>query len=103
MGQVRRLDLEHGGSGSLVSGQYLLQASLDSSLLLVDYEQGKTVRRYCGHKATEYCSTAAFITGPKGVPLVACGSEDGALVIWDVDSKEVSTQGQNDYGGSYRA
>ncbi|KAF8073092.1 Wdr5 [Scenedesmus sp. PABB004] len=71
------------------NGQYLLQASMDSKARLVNFETGRVARTYTGHTNTRFCSTMAFATALGPRPLVAAGSEDGGLLLWDVDSKQV--------------
>jgi WD40 repeat protein len=55
---------------------------------LVSTEQGKVMRVYRGHSNKLYCCISTFITTlPQQA--VACGSDDGSIFVWDVDSKQV--------------
>ena len=62
---------------------------LDNSLRMWNYVEGRCVKTYQGHKNARYTLTGAF--GSYGDPanaLIASGSEDGAIVVWDVVTKE---------------
>lgn len=76
-------------------GRYILEATLDSKLRLVNFENGKVAKTYVGHKNEDYSSSMAFVS-PIG-PYVVSGSEDNSVVVWDVNSKQVGVPG---FGGS---
>eukprot|EP00877_Chromochloris_zofingiensis_P008010 jgi/Chrzof1/3462/Cz12g26140.t1 len=69
------------------NGRYILEATLDSKLRLVNFENGKVAKTYVGHKNEDYSSSMAFVS-PIG-PYVVSGSEDNSVVVWDVNSKQV--------------
>lgn len=72
-----------------VTGKYLLQASLDSKLRLVNFETSKVVKTYTGHNNTRHTSIMTFVTSIGDSPSIAAGSEDGGLMFWDVNSRQV--------------
>jgi COMPASS component SWD3 len=76
------------------NGKYILAWTLDSCIRLWNYidGKGKCVKTYQGHVNTKYSLQGCF--GVYGSPeeryaFVASGSEDGAIVLWDVSSKNV--------------
>jgi COMPASS component SWD3 len=89
------------------NGKMVLAATLDSSIRLWDYVNGRCLKTYQGHQNQKYSINATF--GTYGVlpdssngtrkdqtdeqsrkwAFVICGSEDGTVVLWDVNSKEV--------------
>jgi len=70
-------------------GQYLLQASLNNKLQLVNFETGKVAKTYTGHQNSKFCSMMTFSTSLNSRPSIAAGSEDGSIFVWDVNSKQV--------------
>ena len=76
------------------NGNYVLAWTLDSSVRLWNYKEGRCVKTYQGHKNEKYSLGGAF-----GVyqnedktekrAFVVSGSEDGEIVCWDVQSKEI--------------
>lgn len=56
---------------------------------LVSYPSGKVLKVYRGHKNNKFCTTGTFIPTLKPRPAVACGSEDGSIFVWDLNSKQV--------------
>jgi WD40 repeat protein len=83
----------------LPSGRYLLATTLDSTARLVDYEAGAALKTYRGHTASSYCIPPAWATTlPSGRPALASGSEDGSVVVWDVDSRQVCAGTQAMHG-----
>lgn len=82
------------------NGKYVLAATLDSSLRLWNYVEGRVLKTYQSHKNEKYSINACFGTyyaeerdmddvEAASWAFVACGSEDGTTVLWDVSSKEV--------------
>eukprot|EP00899_Mesostigma_viride_P022309 jgi/Mesvir1/3262/Mv16399-RA.1 len=67
----------------------LLVASLDSSLRLLDRASGMLLNRYEGHKNTTIKLSAAFNDTDA---VIACGSEDGRVVFWDLVEGKVIHQ-----------
>jgi WD40 repeat protein len=68
----------------------MLVSALDSTMLLVGTEQGEVARVYRGHTNKLYCSMNTFVvTLPDEQQAVACGSEDGSIWLWDLNSKQV--------------
>ena len=87
------------------NGKFVLAATLDSSVRLWDYVEGRCVKTYQGHTNERFSINSCFGTytadreptpdedeedrEPQKWGFVACGSEDGKTVLWDVSSKEV--------------
>lgn len=81
------------------NGKFVLAATLDSCVRLWNYVDGRVVKTYQGHKNDKFSINTAFGTygveeddsdqPPTKWAFVACGSEDGTLVLWDVSSKDV--------------
>jgi COMPASS component SWD3 len=75
------------------NGKYILAWTLDSCIRLWNYIEGKgkCVKTYQGHSNKAYSLSGAFGTygNKKELAFVASGSEDGAIVLWDVSSKNV--------------
>lgn len=80
------------------NGKFVLAWTLDSCVRLWNYVEGRCVKTYQGHANTKYSLTGSF--GTYGVSdddrderdaraFVVGGSEDGMVVWWDVQSKEV--------------
>lgn len=68
----------------------MLVSVLDSTMRLVGTEQGETARVYRGHTNKQYCSMNTFVmTLPQQQQAVACGSEDGSIWLYDLNSKQV--------------
>lgn len=97
------------------NGKMVLAATLDSCVRLWDYVNGRCVKTYQGHQNigfsinTTFGSYGALATEGEDVEdsggegdsahdepeakqiwaFVACGSEDGSTLLWDVSSKEI--------------
>jgi COMPASS component SWD3 len=75
------------------NGKYVLAWTHDSSIRLWEYISGRCVKTYQGHTNKQYSLAGAFgvYTGPGGIrqALIASGSEDGGILLWDVSSKEI--------------
>lgn len=72
------------------NGKFVLAWTLDSSVRLWNYVEGRCVKTYQGHVNKKYSLGGAF--GVYGMPeqaFAVSGSEDGAILVWDVVSKEV--------------
>ncbi|EEH38206.1 WD repeat domain 5B [Paracoccidioides lutzii Pb01] len=75
------------------NGKYVLAWTHDDCVRLWDYVEGRCIKTYQGHKNKKYSLSGAF--GVYGAPggevsaFAASGSEDGAILCWDVVSKKV--------------
>ena len=76
------------------NGKFVLAWTLDSCIRLWNYVEGRCVKTYQGHKNDKWSVRGAFgvyggCEGTEQRAFVASGSEDGNLLCWDVQSKEV--------------
>ena len=87
------------------NGRFIATWMLDSSVRMWNYVEGRCVKTYKGHVNTKYSLQGAIGTygglgaedadgqgegeGIGDKAMVASGSEDGAIVLWDVNSKAV--------------
>lgn len=73
------------------NGKYILVGALDSAIRLWSYlDESKIMKTYRGHANEKYCLISTFlIREADGTKRVASGSEDGDIVIWDLNSKKV--------------
>ncbi|KAK3697064.1 WD domain protein [Vermiconidia calcicola] len=91
------------------NGKFVLAATLDNAVRLWNYVEGRCAKTYQGHKNEKFSINACFGTytadptitedgaegdgegqpGQQKWAFVACGSEDGSTVLWDVSSKEI--------------
>jgi COMPASS component SWD3 len=78
------------------NGKYVLAWTLDSSLRLWNYVEGKCVKTYQGHVNSKFSTGGAFGTyrdreygSSQERAFVLSGSEDGSIWMWDVSSKAV--------------
>ncbi|KAL4979806.1 WD40-repeat-containing domain protein [Aspergillus desertorum] len=78
------------------NGKYVLAWTLDDCVRLWDYVEGRCLKTYQGHSNKKYSLSGTF--GVYGRPLsnrtpgyafAVSGSEDGAVLCWDVVSKKV--------------
>ncbi|RAL01359.1 WD40 repeat domain-containing protein [Aspergillus ibericus CBS 121593] len=75
------------------NGKYVLAWTLDDCVRLWDYVEGRCIKTYQGHTNRKYSLQGGFgVYGVRGGPVHAfavSGSEDGAVLCWDVVSKQV--------------
>ncbi|RAH73361.1 WD40 repeat domain-containing protein [Aspergillus aculeatinus CBS 121060] len=82
------------------NGKYVLAWTLDDCVRLWDYVAGRCIKTYQGHSNRKYSLQGGFGTyggesgngSGSGMPVYAfavSGSEDGAVLCWDVVSKQV--------------
>jgi COMPASS component SWD3 len=75
------------------NSKYVLAWTLDDCIRLWDYVQGRCIKTYQGHVNRKYSLCGNF--GTYGAPdgpahaFAVSGSEDGALVCWDVVDKNI--------------
>ncbi|OKL61652.1 hypothetical protein UA08_03431 [Talaromyces atroroseus] len=75
------------------NSKYVLAWTLDDCIRLWDYVQGRCIKTYQGHINRKYslCGNFGTYRAPGGPPhaFAVSGSEDGALVCWDVVDKNI--------------
>ena len=73
------------------NGRFVLAWTLDASVRLWDYVEGRCVKTYQGHGNAKYSLGGGFgVYGDEEEKaFVVSGSEEGALFVWDVVSKEI--------------
>lgn len=73
------------------NGRYVLAWTLDSSIRLWNYVDGRCLKTYQGHTNKSFSINGTFGTyGPENEQaFIASGSEDGTIWLWDVGSKVV--------------
>ncbi|KAH8416112.1 hypothetical protein KR222_008350 [Zaprionus bogoriensis] len=69
------------------NGRYILAAYLNSQIKLWSFQKPKCLRTYRGHANLRYCISVNFSV-TAGMWIVS-GSEDGAVYIWSLQSKEL--------------
>lgn len=77
------------------NGKFVLAATLDSSVRLWKYVEGRCIKTYQGHKNQKYSINACFGTyvseqeDGEEWAFAMCGDEEGKAMIWDVNTKKV--------------
>ncbi|KAL1954224.1 hypothetical protein VTO42DRAFT_1504 [Malbranchea cinnamomea] len=75
------------------NGKFVLAWTLDGCVRLWNYVEGRCIKTYQGHKNEKYSILGGFgiYNAPGGPPIAfaVSGSEDGAVVCWDVVSKKI--------------
>ncbi|GES63517.1 WD repeat protein [Aspergillus terreus] len=75
------------------NGKFVLAWTLDDCVRLWNYVEGRCVKTYQGHVNRKYSLSGGFgvYSAPGGPPhaFAVSGSEDGAVLCWDVVSKKV--------------
>ncbi|KAJ5605698.1 hypothetical protein N7510_008479 [Penicillium lagena] len=75
------------------NGKYVLAWTLDNCVRLWDYRESRCIKTYQGHVNIKYSLGGGF--GRYGLPgamedaFVVSGSEDGAVICWDLVSKKI--------------
>lgn len=80
-----------------LNGKYLLATTLDDTVRLWSVHSGKCVKSYGGHTNRKYCIPSSFVVGQRKSASssdspsvrIAMGSEDGNLLMWDLNSRTV--------------
>ncbi|RHY12372.1 hypothetical protein DYB37_000343 [Aphanomyces astaci] len=71
------------------NGKFVLVSTLDGKLRLWDYVRSRVLKTYSGHVNASFCIFSAFsVVGDK--PHVVSGSEDGNVVLWDVQTQSIA-------------
>ncbi|KAL2012056.1 hypothetical protein VTN00DRAFT_4774 [Thermoascus crustaceus] len=74
------------------NGKFVLAWTLDNCVRLWDYVEGRCIKTYQGHVNRKYSLSGGFgvYGAPGGKPeaFAVSGSEDGAVLCWDVVSKK---------------
>ncbi|PWY91831.1 WD40 repeat-like protein [Aspergillus sclerotioniger CBS 115572] len=74
------------------NGKYVLAWTLDDCVRLWDYVEGRCIKTYQGHTNRKYSLQGAFgvygVRGGARHAFAVSGSEDGAVLCWDVVSKQ---------------
>ncbi|GMF21532.1 unnamed protein product [Phytophthora fragariaefolia] len=72
------------------NGRYVLSSTLDGTVRLWDYMCDICVRSYSGHVNRKFSMQCAFLEQQwNKQSVVACGSEDNRIFMWDVETQEV--------------
>ena len=91
-----------GGVMFTPSSAQLIATSLDSTIRMWDVYNSKIVKTYTGHSNLKIAITAKLarfhpqptLSTKSASVAVICGSEDGKVTMWDVQSKEMLTHWQ---------
>ena len=70
------------------NGTYLLYAGYDHKLILCEHEPMKVRKTYEGHVNNKFCVNADFVRTVRE-KMIASGSEDGKVYLWDLNTKEL--------------
>ncbi|KAG7382039.1 WD repeat-containing protein 5 [Phytophthora pseudosyringae] len=74
------------------NGRYVLSSMLDGTVRLWDYMRDTCVRTYSGHANRKFSMQCAFLEQQwNRQPVVACGSEDNRIFMWDVGTQDVAS------------
>ncbi len=81
------------------NGKFVLTASFGGLMQLWSYAASspKPLKRYKGHVNERFCVNATFLLSPqsgsdKPDASVLCGSENGSVFVWDLQTKKVTQQ-----------
>ena len=70
------------------NGQYIISGTLNNTIRIWDFQTAKTVKTFKGHKNEKFCLFSDFIN-INNIHCIVCGSEDGYIYFWDIDTKEI--------------
>jgi COMPASS component SWD3 len=74
------------------NGRYVLSSMLDGTVRLWDYVRDVCVRTYSGHVNRKFGMQCAFLEQRwDKQSVVACGSEDSRIFMWNVGTQEASS------------
>ena len=73
--------------------QSYLVSTLDSKIRLMDWEDGKVLQKFTGHKNVTYRIKSCF---GYGEATVMTGDEDGKIFIWSLDEVSLFQGGQDE-------
>ncbi|GAB9462547.1 Wd domain-containing protein [Globisporangium polare] len=91
------------------NSKFALFGTLDSTVRLWDYVSERCLKTYSGHVSKRFCTVAAFgksfvtadntsTSASPSAPLMLCGSEDGRVCLWDVQSAQLVEELKTDAG-----
>jgi COMPASS component SWD3 len=66
------------------NSKYILTSRLNNTISLWDYSLVRCAKTYQGHE-NNYCCPALIFMGDK----VICGSSDGTIFVWDLQTREI--------------
>ena len=84
------------------NGKFVLAWTLDNSIRLWNYIDGRCVKTYQGHRNEKYSLGGSFGTyGPSSdkYAFIVSGSEDGSIWLWDVGTKTILQRVENAHEG----
>lgn len=72
------------------NGKYILVGALDGHIRLWSYiNDVKVMKTYKGHTNEKYCVVGDFLMHePDQLKCIVSGSEDGSIMVWDLNTKE---------------
>ena len=75
------------------NGQYIVSGTMNDTIRIWDFQTAKTVKTYKGHKNEKFCLFSDYVKIEKrnmrDLECIVCGSEDGFVFFWDVQTKEI--------------
>jgi COMPASS component SWD3 len=71
------------------NGKYIATWMLDNSVRMWNYVEGRCVKTYQGHINGKYSLQGAFGTYHGKQAMILSGSEDGGIILWDINTKKV--------------
>ena len=70
------------------NGRFVLAFNLDNCIRLWDYVAGSVKKTYQGHRNEKFAIGGCFAV-LDDQPFIASASEDGGIVLWDVQTKDI--------------